>query len=397
MRPAILAALAVLAVSACDPATKPATPAPTSPTPTPTNPTQATPVPSTPTPTPTAPLQIPPTPPAAPDAVSNLKSDEVVRILPTVARRDGDAWVVPLHAWVYEPEDGAPIRGATLEALRLALELPAEAESSVIFKARARAFLYDNESAKHLIVRLGEHAYALPGTGANGHSELTLRVPAAGLPGGWWTASVVPRAGDTRSFGGDVLLLGDTGVSVISDVDDTIKISEVRDKQKLLENTFMKQFVAVPGMAATYTRWAGQGAAFHYVSASPWQLLDPLKSFVGEAGYPQGSMHMKLFRWKDSTFFSLFQSPIEYKQPILAGLIAQFPQRKFVLVGDSGEKDPEVYAAVYRVYPQQVQGIYIRDVTGEARDDPRYKTAFAGVPQDRWTLFTDPATLPATL
>ena len=91
----------------------------------------------------------------------------------------------------------------------------------------------------------------------------------------------------------------------------------------------------------------------------------------------------------------LFQSPIEYKQPILSGLIAQFPQRRFVLIGDSGEKDPEVYAAVYRVHPQQVAGIYIRDVTGEARDAPRYQTAFTGIPADRWTIFTDPATLPA--
>jgi len=387
VRPAILAALALFA---CDPANKPATPSPTNPSP-------ATP-PTTPvTATPTTPTSPPLTSPSAADAVSNLKSDEDVRIFPTVARRDGDAWVVRLHAWVYEPEDGAVVRGATLDALRAALELPPEAESSDIFNARARAFLYDNESAKHLVVRLGDAAYTLPGTGANGHSELTLRVPAAGLAAGWATATVVPRAGDPRTFSGDVLLLADTGVSVISDVDDTIKISEVRNKQKLLENTFMKPFVAVPGMAAAYARWAGQGAMFHYVSASPWQLHDPLKTFVGDAGYPQGSMHMKLFRWKDATFFSLFQSPIEYKQPILSGLIAQFPQRKFVLVGDSGEKDPEVYAAVYRVHPQQVAGIYIRDVTDEARDAPRYATAFAGIPADRWTIFTDPTTLPAAL
>ncbi len=390
MRPAILATLALFA---CDPANKPATPSPTNPSPaTPPSP----PVTATP-PTPTAPPQPPLTAPAAADAVSNLKSDEDVRIFPTVARRDGAAWVVPLHAWVYEPEDGAVFRGATLDALCAALELPPEAESNEIFKDRARAFLYDNESAKHLVVRLGDAAYTLPGTSANGHSAETLRVPAAGLAAGWAKATVVPRAGDPRTFSGDLLLLADTGVSVISDVDDTIKISEVRDKKKLLANTFMKPFVAVPGMAAAYARWAGQGAAFHYVSASPWQLHDPLRTFVGDAGYPQGSMHMKLFRWKDATFFSLFQSPIEYKQPILSGLIAEFPQRKFVLVGDSGEKDPEVYAAVYRVHPTQVAGIYIRDVTGEARDAPRYATAFAGIPADRWTIFTDPAALPTSL
>ncbi|MBL9099776.1 MAG: App1 family protein [Myxococcales bacterium] len=384
------ATLAALALFACDPG-KPATPSPT-PTPAPTAPTpSASAVPAT-----TA-VRIPPTPPAAADAASNLKLDEDVRILPTVGHRDGDAWVVPLRAWVYEPEDGALVRGATIESLRVALELPPAAATSEFFRARARPFLYDNESAKQVVVRLGAASYALPPTGANGHSEQTLRVPAEGVPAGWWTAAVVPRPGDPRSFSGELLLLDDAGVSVISDVDDTIKISEVRDKQKLLENTFMKAFVAVPGMAEAYSRWAGQGAAFHYVSASPWQLLDPLAGFIGEAGYPRGSMHMKLFRWKDATFLSLFQSPIEYKQPILAGLVAQFPRRKFVLVGDSGEKDPEVYAAVYRVYPEQVVGIHIRDVTGETRDAPRYATAFAGVPAERWTIFTDPSTLPQSL
>lgn len=391
------ATLVVLALFACDPA-KPAAPSPT--------PTAPTPAPTTTPPTTTSPPMstappsipvIPPTPPAAADAVSNLKLDEDVRIFPTVGRRERDAWVVPLHAWVYEPEDGALLRGATIETLRVAFELPPGAESSDIFRARARPFLYDNESAKQLVVRLGAAAYAMPATGSNGHSELALRAPADGVPAGWYSAAVVPRAGDPRTFTGELLLLDDAGVSVISDVDDTIKISEVRDKQKLLENTLMKPFAEVPGMTAAYARWAGQGVAFHYVSASPWQLFDVLSGFIVDVGYPKGSMHMKLFRWKDSTFFSLFQNPIEYKQPILAGLIGQFPQRRFVLVGDSGEKDPEVYAAVYRVYPQQVVGIYIRDVSGEARDAPRYATTFAGVPAERWTIFTDPATLPASL
>jgi phosphatidate phosphatase APP1 len=388
MRLAILAALGLLA---CDPTSKPATPAPATPTPaTPAKPETPVTPPSTPIPTPAL------TPTAAADAVSNLKTDEDVRILPTVGRRERDAWVVPVHAWVYEPEEGAAVRGATLEALRLALELPPEAESSTIFRDRARAFLYDNESGKSLVVRIGAGAYGLPATFANGHAEQQMRLP-PDLPAGWARVSVVHHPADARAFAGDVLLLEEEGVSVISDVDDTIKISEVRDKQKLLANTFLKPAAPAPGMAAAYAKWASAGASFHYVSASPWQLYDVLAAFIRDAGYPLGSMHMKLFRWKDASFWSLFQSPIEYKQPILSGLLAQFPRRKFVLVGDSGEKDPEVYAAVYRVYRHQIVGIYIRDVTGEARDDPRYATAFAGVPPEVWTIFTDPATLPAEI
>ena len=208
---------------------------------------------------------------------------------------------------------------------------------------------------------------------------------------------VIAPAGDSRRFGGAALLLTDTGTSVISDVDDTIKISEVRNKKLLLARTFLREFEAVPGMAAAYRRWAGAGAAFHYVSASPWQLFDALGGFVAAADYPAGSMHLKLFRWKDRSFFSLFEDPQAYKRPILRDLISRSPGRRFVLIGDSGEMDPEAYGATFREFPAQVAAIYIRDVSGEPREAPRYAAAFAEVPPDRWTIFTDPAALPQTL
>ena len=58
-----------------------------------------------------------------------------------------------------------------------------------------------------------------------------------------------------------------------------------------------------------------------------------------------------------------------------------------MLVGDSGESDPEIYGALALKYPAQIQAIYIRDVTGEPRDSNRYRTAFKEVPPARWKLF----------
>ena len=218
-------------------------------------------------------------------------------------------------------------------------------------------------------------------------------VPAAGVV----AIDVIPRTGDPRQLAGVAILLPDTGTSVVSDIDDTVKISEVRDKKKLLARTFLQEFEPVPGMADAYRRWAEAGAAFHYVSASPWQLFDPLDGFFKRDRFPQGSLHLKQFRWKDSSFLSLFQDPVGYKQPIISGLIKQFPNRRFVLVGDSGEQDPEVYGMIYREFPTQVTAIHIRDVTGEDREAARYKAAFDEVPAERWSIFTDATTLPATL
>jgi hypothetical protein len=375
-----------LALLACDrtpaPEVKPAAPAP---------------APEHPMTTPTS---TPPPAPVASGRTSNLKDDEEARIFPAIGKRDGDVWTLRVHGWVYEPETDAPGRTAAIEALRVALGLPDEAASSDIFRARARSFLVDNESSKGLLVRIGGHEYELSTTGSNGHTHTDLRVPADGLTpdaAGLVKIDVIPRQHDVRSFAGVALMLGETGVSVISDIDDTVKISEVRDKKKLLINTFMREFQPVPGMADAYRRWAAAGAAFHYVSASPWQLYDPIDGFFRGTGFPQGSLHLKQFRAKDSSFLSLFTDPLAYKGPILRELLTQFPNRKFVLVGDSGEMDPEVYGSAYREFPAQIVAIHIRDVTAEDRNAPRYAVAFADVPAERWNIFTDATTLPDKL
>jgi phosphatidate phosphatase APP1 len=176
---------------------------------------------------------------------------------------------------------------------------------------------------------------------------------------------------------------------VISDVDDTVKVSQVRDRRELLANTFLRAFRGVPGMAEAYRQWAADGAAFHYVSASPWQLYAPLARFLAAERFPEGSFHLKLFRVKDSSFFDLYANPEVYKRRTIEPILKTYPRRKFVLVGDSGEEDPEIYGALAREHPGQIVRILIRDVTGEQADAERYRIAFRGVEADRWMVFRE--------
>ena len=167
----------------------------------------------------------------------------------------------------------------------------------------------------------------------------------------------------------------------------------MREKRALVANAFLKPYEAVPGMARAYAAWAAQGAAFHYVSSSPWQLYPALAQFFAAAGLPRGSFHLREIGLGDRTFFDLFASPAETKVPTISALIERWPERQFILVGDSGEADPEIYAQLYQRYPDQVRHIYIRNVTDEDAQAPRYRTTFAAVPRARWTVFTDPAAL----
>ena len=65
-------------------------------------------------------------------------------------------------------------------------------------------------------------------------------------------------------------------------------------------------------------------------------------------------------------------------------------QRMLVLVGDSGERDPEIYGNVARMYPKRVRRIFIRAVKGEKPDDERFLKAFKDLPREKWMIFTDP-------
>jgi len=156
---------------------------------------------------------------------------------------------------------------------------------------------------------------------------------------------------------GAVYFIPPYGWSVISDIDDTVKITGVVGvpRAEMVRNTFMREFVAANGMPRLFQDWASQGAAFHYVSSSPWQLQPELSSFFVKAGLPGGSFHLKDFDVRGRGFFNYFLTPSAKSKPLaIETLLAAFPSRRFVLVGDSGEKDPEIYAGIARAHPEQV-------------------------------------------
>jgi hypothetical protein len=138
----------------------------------------------------------------------------------------------------------------------------------------------------------------------------------------------------------DVHFLAPDSLSVISDIDDTIRASHVHARSALLRGTFVDPFQAVHGMADVYRAWSRGGAQFHYVSATPWQLDVPIAAFLEAQAFPKGSFHLRDFRWRDRSFFSVLRSPHRYKLRSIEPLLQRLPRRRFVLIGDSGQQDP---------------------------------------------------------
>jgi len=364
---------------------------------------------------------------AAPKA-STVKSDETIVLFPTVARlpAGADEWEADIHGWIFEPsrfsslkkwwasisgdDDEAELEAEDDDKLQLIEDGPASAASAPanpprlrkrdILKARAHYFLVDNERGKRIAIRLAGAPFVTEPSSAGGHFRGIARLDKRILndhcptsqPAAVERDAVVPiqvhlDEDDSRHFATDVYFLRDGGISVISDIDDTIKITGVGSRRAVTRNTFLRPFRAVPGMAELYQEWGRQGATIHYVSACPWQLFVPLRDFMDNAGFPAGPVVMREFRWKDRTVWDFLDSPYDYKVQQLAEIIEQFPARRFILVGDSGQDDPEAFGELARRFPDCVMQVYIRDVTGDERTAERYGKAFRDVPADRWQVF----------
>jgi phosphatidate phosphatase APP1 len=298
----------------------------------------------------------------------------MIAFFPTYARRIDGGWRATVAGMVTRPlPEKSRRRSLAVAVLKRLLELDDADLATDVFRRRAESFLFQRVVGRRVIVELGGRRLDAGASDRTGHFTATFDLAdefVTGLGCGpehasrWLSYAAVPdeEDGEILAATGLIQLVDASGVSVISDIDDTVKISQVSDRRELLKNTLLREFVAVPGMPEAYRRWEDEGATFHYVSSSPWQLSNCLCSFLGAAGLPAGSMHLKLFRLKDTTPLGRLTARKRSKRKAIEDIMADFPGRRFVLVGDSGERDPEVYAEVTRRRPNQVAGVLIRRV-----------------------------------
>lgn len=173
---------------------------------------------------------------------------------------------------------------------------------------------------------------------------------------------------------------GSDRVSIISDVDDTILLTEASSKVRMLRNVFLKNHFtqsAVAGMSDLYRaiHYGPEGDGYdatHYVSSSPDNLYSRINRFLDHQKFPAGSIDLKnigLRKGHDSLF-----DHETYKLARIRSIMSTFPKRRFVLFGDSGEHDPQIYRKISQEFKGQILAIYIHNVNNS---DP-YHSRFDG-------------------
>lgn len=174
---------------------------------------------------------------------------------------------------------------------------------------------------------------------------------------------------------GEVLVVSDAcELGYISDLDDTVVQTGARNKvthtRVLLARDALEQ-EPFEGVADLYTRLV-RGPDGHtpqpmfYVSRSSWGLYDLFVDFMSARGIPRGPTFLM-----DAAVIEQKSAAVgheHHKLDVIAEILDAHPELRVVLIGDSGQHDPETYLAAVRRWKSRIRAVWLRDVTDEKRD-----------------------------
>lgn len=159
---------------------------------------------------------------------------------------------------------------------------------------------------------------------------------------------------------------------VISDLDDTVIQSRIANLLQAVRTISLgnaRTRLPFPGVAALYQALAqgGDGTRdnpIFYVSSSPWNLYDVIVEFLALQHIPAGPICLR--DW-DVTFSAFASDRLHHhKEPLIAEILDTYPSLPFVLIGDTSQRDPEIYHEIARQHGARILAIYIRNVHAHA-------------------------------
>lgn len=314
---------------------------------------------------------------------------------PTLGKQNPDgSWRIRLRGRAVEVPESAD--AAAVRALRARVPPAALAEGGRLGTFRLREMAARGLPQRQIVIRFGLRHFRVGDTDDTGAITGAVDVPSELIGDGrTWRFQTLLRKDDARKISGVVHLLKEQGWSVLSCIDQTIRISAGSPEERT-RRAWQDPHEAVPGMAKAFRGWERTPKArFHYFADRPWATFAETRDFLFASRFPAGSVHLRPSAEPD---LPLIRSrPAEARAQKFSDVIARFPQRGFVLVGSAVENDLETFAILAKKHPQQIRHIFLRTAKGAAPlPKNRVAAASAGLPEPlNFRFFTTPDTLPA--
>ena len=237
------------------------------------------------------------------------------------------------------------------EGFRAASGTEARWRNLVAFVKRMES---DVISGAALRARFGKSVWE---TASDRQGYFQVEIQNAGAKPGWNEVSLeLVRDPRIRATGRVLVPAAAAQFGIVSDIDDTIVYSNVLRKWRMvLALAFSNARTRKPfkGVGAFYRALHRAVNPVFYVSKGPWNLYVPLVEYLEAQGLPLGPLELRDFGLRMRK---------DHKSEAIEAILRTYPRLPFVLIGDSGEQDPEIYAGVVRRHPRRIRAIYIRSI-----------------------------------
>jgi hypothetical protein len=192
----------------------------------------------------------------------------------------------------------------------------------------------------------------------------------------------------TESGNATAYLAPSKGITIVSDIDDILRVTKIYEPKQGLLNTFAKPFTPWMNMPDIYANWSTSldNLHFHYLTTTPEQVTRNYMDFIYKT-YPLGSFDTRPLNFSD------LSATLSIRKFLLDKIFATFPQRQFILVGDTTNSDVmKDYPQLYKDHPDQVQCIFLRNTSATDDGDkfPYDTSGFKDIPQEHYMFFLVP-------